>query len=73
MKDFKIHYLDSEEFDNLPYKKIKTSGGVTDMKKKEIYIRHFGSKDIEDVIKQHEIMESKLKESPDEPENEEGV
>lgn len=72
-KEFTISYLESEEFDKLPYKRINTSGGVTDMNKKKIYIRKVEDKNMQNMIKQHELMESKLKNSPDEPKDEDGI
>lgn len=72
-RDFTISYLSPEEYDKLPYKNIKTSLGVTDMRKKKIYIKDTGDDEMKVLVKQHELMESKLKNSPDEPSNEDGV
>ena len=53
--EFKVKWLNSEEFDNLPYKKARTSLGLADKNRGEVYVRETGNMALDTFSVYHEI------------------
>ena len=65
-KKYTLHYLSDKEFDNLPYKHVKTSFGCADEKSGNAYVRRTGIRPIDEFVSEHEIAELVAKVSPHE-------
>jgi hypothetical protein len=65
-KKYTLHYLSDKEFDNLPFKKVKTSFGCADEKTGNAYVRRTGIRPIDEFVTEHEIAELVAKVSPHE-------
>jgi hypothetical protein len=65
-KKYTLHYLNDKEFDNLPYKHVRTSLGCADEKTGNAYVRRTGIKPIDEFTTDHEISELIAKVSPHE-------
>ena len=65
-KKYTLHYLNDKEFDNLPYKHVKTSLGCADEKTGNAYVRRTGINPIDEFTTEHEIAELVAKVSPHE-------
>ena len=65
-KKYTLHYLSDKEFDNLPYKHVKTSFGCADEKTGNAYVRRTGIRPIDEFVTEHEIAELVAKVSPHE-------
>ncbi len=53
--EFKVRWLNSEEFDRLPYKKAPTSLGLADKNTQTVYVRDTGNKALDTFSVYHEI------------------